>query len=99
LPHTAAQTQALITSFGWEQFDTSPHPHPYSPDLEPSDFHLFLRLKKFLAGQRFLKYEDVKGAVKKWPSSQAATFYEEGIQKLVPRCDKCLNNGGSYVEK
>ena len=27
----------------------------------------------------------------KW---QAAAFYEEGIQKLVPRYDKCLNNGG-----
>jgi len=26
--------------------------------------------------------------------SQAAAFYEEGIQKLVPRLDKCLNNGG-----
>jgi transposase len=29
----------------------------------------------------------------------AATFYEEGLQKLVPRYDKCLNNGGNYVEK
>jgi hypothetical protein len=34
-----------------------------------------------------------------WLSSQAATFYEERIQKLVPRYDKCLNNGGNYVEK
>ena len=32
-------------------------------------------------------------------SSQAATFYEEGIQKLVPRYDKCFNNGEKYVEK
>ena len=31
--------------------------------------------------------------------SQSATFYEEGIKKLVPRYDKCLNNGGNYVEK
>jgi hypothetical protein len=31
--------------------------------------------------------------------SVAATFYEEGLQKLVPRYDKCLNNGGNYVEK
>jgi len=28
-----------------------------------------------------------------------AAFYEEGIQKLVPWYDKCLNNGGEYVEK
>jgi hypothetical protein len=32
-------------------------------------------------------------------SSQAAMFYEKGIQKLVPRYDKCLNSGGNYVEK
>ena len=30
---------------------------------------------------------------------QAATFYQKGTQKLVPRYDKCLNNGGEYVEK
>jgi hypothetical protein len=29
---------------------------------------------------------------------QAAAFYEEGTQKLVPRYDKCPNNGGEYVE-
>jgi transposase len=29
----------------------------------------------------------------------AATFCEEGIQKLVPRYDKCLKSGGNYVEK
>jgi len=36
---------------------------------------------------------DLKDAVQKWLTSQAAAFYEEGIQKLVPRFDKCLNNG------
>jgi len=42
---------------------------------------------------------DLKDAVQKWLTSQAVAFYEEGIQKLVPRYDKCLNNGGEYVEK
>jgi hypothetical protein len=65
----------------------------------PSEFHLFVHLKKFLAGQHFLNDDDVKEAVKKWLSSQAAMFYEEGVQQLVPRYDKCLNNGGIYVEK
>jgi hypothetical protein len=32
-------------------------------------------------------------------TSQAATFYEEKIQKLVPLYDKCLDNCGNYVEK
>ena len=90
-PHSAAQTQDLITSFKWEQID--------SPCLSPSDFHLFLHLKKFLGGKRFDDDDDVKDAVQKWLTSQAAAFYEEGIQKLVPRYVKCLNNGGKYVEK
>ena len=94
-PHSAAQTQDRITSFKWEQMD----PPPYSPDLAPSDFHLFLRLKKCLGGKRFDDDDDLKDAVQKWLTSQAAAFYEEGIQKLVSRYDKCLNNGGEYVGK
>ena len=40
-PHTAASTRELLDQFGWEIFD-----HPtYSPDLVPSDFHLFTKLK------------------------------------------------------
>lgn len=35
-----------------------PHP-PYSPDLAPSDFHLFPNLKKALAGQRYTTDEEV----------------------------------------
>ena len=42
---------------------------------------------------------DLKDAVQKWLTSQAAALYDEGIQKLVPRYDKCLNNGDEYVEK
>jgi hypothetical protein len=37
--------------------------------------------------------------VKTWLSSQAADCYDTGIQKLIPRYDKCLNSGGDYVEK
>jgi len=30
---------------------------------------------------------------------QAADFYDSGIQKLVPRLSKSLDNAGDYVEK
>jgi len=30
---------------------------------------------------------------------QAAFWYEEGINKLVSRCDKCLSVQDDYVEK
>jgi len=48
-PHTAACTNALIKLFNWETFE---HP-PYSPDLVPSDYHLFTKMKVWLATQCF----------------------------------------------
>jgi histone-lysine N-methyltransferase SETMAR len=94
-PHTAAATKYLIATFGCEQFD---HP-PHSPDLAPSNFHVFLHMKTFLGGRRFRDDNEVKEAVNTWFASKAASFNDAGIQKLVPRFDKCLNNGGNYVEK
>jgi histone-lysine N-methyltransferase SETMAR len=61
-PHIAITMQNLFVTFGWEQFD---HP-PYSPDLAPSDFHVFLHLKTFLGGRRFHNDNKVKEAVNTW---------------------------------
>jgi len=94
-PHTASAIQNLIMTFGWEQFDHL----LYSTDLAPSDFHLFPHLKSFLAGRQFHDDNEVKEAITMCFASQVASFYDEGIQKLVQRYDKCLNNGGNYVEK
>ncbi|GBN18064.1 Mariner Mos1 transposase [Araneus ventricosus] len=69
----------------------------YIPDLTPSDFHLFRHLKHHLGGNN--DDEDVETAVSSWLSEQAASFYEEGIQNLVVRYDKCLKELGSFVEK
>jgi hypothetical protein len=80
-PHTAAATQDLIATFGWEQFD---HP-PYSPDLAPSDFHVFLHLKIFFGGRWFHDANEVKEAADTWFTLQAASFYFAEIKKLVPR--------------
>ncbi|GFW05354.1 histone-lysine N-methyltransferase SETMAR [Trichonephila clavipes] len=70
-----------------------------SPDLTPSVFHLFLHLKSFLAGKHFNNDKELKENVSNWLKTQAATFYEEGIEKLVPRYSTCLQNFGSYVER
>jgi hypothetical protein len=56
-------------------------------------------LKQFLDGRGFKSDEEVKDAVKEWLNGLAAEVYDEGIQKLVTRCDKCRNVGGDYVEK
>jgi histone-lysine N-methyltransferase SETMAR len=55
-PHASRQTQHLLKQFGWT---VMPHP-PYSPDLAPSDYHLFPYLKEHLGGQRFSTDDEVK---------------------------------------
>ena len=37
-------------------------------------------------------------SITQWFHSQAADFYDTGIQKLVPGYDKCVSSGGEYVE-
>jgi transposase len=64
-PHTAARTSALLEHFNWELFE---HP-PYSPDLAPSDYHLFTYLKNWLGSQRFNNNEELMEGVKTWLSS------------------------------
>jgi len=80
------------------KWDISDHP-PYSPDIAPSDFHLFLHLKKHIAGKKFNDDDEVQKEVMRWFKGLAADFYDSGIKKLVPRLNKCLDNAGDYVEK
>ena len=72
--------------------------HTYSLDLAPSDFQLFFHAKKHLARKEIDDNDEVQ-EVMTWFKGQAADFYDSGIQKLVPRLNKCLDNAGDYVEK
>ena len=56
-------------------------------------------MKEHLAGKRHADDEDLQHAVVERLNSQAAVWYEEGINKLVSRYDKCLSVQGDYVEK
>jgi histone-lysine N-methyltransferase SETMAR len=75
-PYTAAHTQA----FSWELFD---HP-PYSLDLTLSDYHLFMYVKNWLGTQCLNNNEELMEGIKMWQSSQAADFFDIGIQKFIP---------------
>jgi len=57
------------------------------------------RRKKHLAGKKFDDDDEAKEKVMTWFKGQLADFYDSGIQKLVPRHNKCLDNAGDYVEK
>ena len=51
-----------------------PHP-PYSPDLTPSDYHLFGLIKQALRGHNYGNDEEAK-IVKNWFREQPAKIYE-----------------------
>jgi len=60
---------------------------------------VFLHLKEHLSGKKFDDDDEVQEEFMKWFKGLAADFYDSGIQKLVPRLNKCLDNAGDYVEK
>jgi hypothetical protein len=55
-------------------------------------------MKVWLATQHFHSNEELIDGVSNWLHNLAALFFDERLQKLVSRYDKCLNVGGSYVE-
>jgi hypothetical protein len=60
---------------------------------------LFLHLKEHLAGKKFGDDDEAQEEVMTWIKGLVANFYDSGIQKLVPRFNKCLDNVSYYVEK
>jgi hypothetical protein len=88
--------QRGVVRFLWAK--NMEHP-PYSPDLTPSDFHLFGPLKHHVSGERFPDNDAVERAVHAWFQQQPKEFYATAFQGLVKRWDKCLNLCGDYVGK
>jgi [histone H3]-lysine36 N-dimethyltransferase SETMAR len=93
--HTSSVAMATIHDCGFQLLQ---HP-PYSPDLAPSDYHLFPELKRKLSGVHFGTDDDVIGAVEDVFGAMDKTFYFDGIKALRHRWEKCVDLGGDYVEK
>ena len=72
-----------------------PHP-PYSPDLTPSDFWLFNRLKRNLD-----EYPDAKSlakALSKELNSIPIEEYQKTFKKWIERMKLCIQHDGDYFE-
>ena len=77
-PHTARSTDVTIQDLS---FEFLPHP-PYSPDLAPSDFHVFGPIKEAMGGKTSRADEEVHQAVHKWLRCQQKEFISRGIHAL-----------------
>ncbi|GFG35116.1 hypothetical protein Cfor_09604, partial [Coptotermes formosanus] len=68
------------------------------PDLAPSDYYLFSKLKKDLRGRNF-DDDEVKTAVMEDFADKEPEYFLKSIELLVHRCEKCVEIKGDYIEK
>ncbi|GFO15713.1 histone-lysine N-methyltransferase SETMAR [Plakobranchus ocellatus] len=88
-PHSANLTQQWLQRYGWEIL-----PHPaHSPDLAPSDFHLFGPLKRHLGGMAFETEDDLISELRNWFDNLDVDFFRVGINSLLSRWQKCISTG------
>jgi len=99
LHDNAPARQALATQkkLAYLDFQCLDHP-PYSPDLAPSDYHLFPGLKKQLKGRHFSSDAEVIAGMETWLDRQPSEFFFSALQKLEQQAKKCIELCGEYVE-
>ena len=74
--HQALATHKKLAYLGFHCLD---HP-PYSPDLAPSDYYLFLGLKKQLKVRHFSSDFEVIAAAETWLDGKSSEFFLSGLQ-------------------
>ncbi|EGI68253.1 Mariner Mos1 transposase [Acromyrmex echinatior] len=79
--HVAAPVKTYMEALNWEVL---PHP-PYSPDIAPSDYHLFRSMAHGLSEQHFTSYEVIKNWINNWIASKDEAFFQCGIRMLLER--------------
>ena len=84
----------LLQKFGWEVVNYHPS---YSPDLAPSDFHLFTPLEIRLPSASTFSEWHRGGLECQSGSNPGGRLIRHRIQKLAPRYHKCLNSGGDML--
>ncbi|EGI70955.1 Mariner Mos1 transposase, partial [Acromyrmex echinatior] len=68
----------------------------YSPNIAPSDFHLFRFMQSALSGERFNSYEGIKKWLDEWIASKEPNFFIRGICLLPKRWEKVVASEGAF---
>ncbi|GBP50642.1 Mariner Mos1 transposase [Eumeta japonica] len=93
-PYVAVSMKNYLKTFDWEILA---HP-PYSPDIAPSNYHLFRPIAHALSEQRFTSYEDTKNWVDSWIASKDKEFFRLIIRTLPERWKTVVANDGQYFD-
>ncbi|XP_020293890.1 histone-lysine N-methyltransferase SETMAR-like [Pseudomyrmex gracilis] len=97
-PGESSQTVAKLNlhpqkSFGWEMMQ---HP-PYSPDLAPSDYHLFRSLQNNVDGHQFDSIEAIRNHLVDFFAHKSQGFYKNGIKALPKRLQQVVDQDGQHI--
>lgn len=92
--HLSKVIRHQILDFGWVMI---PHP-PRSPDLSPSEYHLFKSLKTYLSKKQYDSQDHLEADIDQFFSSKSPEFYRDGIMDLPRRWQKVIDADGMYVD-
>jgi histone-lysine N-methyltransferase SETMAR len=93
-PHVAKVTRKKLEKLRWQVLA---HP-PYSPDLSPSDYHLFRALSNFLKEKKYDDQEHMKNDLRSFFASLSPDFFIKGIMDLPHRWETVIDTNGDYIK-
>lgn len=93
-PHTAKVTKTWLKDAGWDVLE---HP-PYSPDLAPSDYHLFRSMEHWLRGKKFESRIALENSLIDFFNSKNRDFYACGIDLLPDKWQEVIDVDGEYFD-
>ncbi|KOC62227.1 Histone-lysine N-methyltransferase SETMAR, partial [Habropoda laboriosa] len=92
-PHTSLTTRQKLTELCWK---IMLHP-PYSPDLAPSDYHLFRSLQNSHNGVNLISKEACENHLSRFFAQKPQKFYTDGIMILPGKWQKVIDQNGTYL--
>lgn len=92
-PHTSLMTRQKLRELGWEVLM---HP-PYSPDIAPSDYHLFRSLQNSLNGIKLVSKEACENHLIQFFNQKPQKFFTDGIMALPEKWRNIVDNNGAYL--
>ena len=93
-PHTTAHTEETLRKL---KFEVMAHP-PYTCDLAPSDYHLFVPLKEALRDRPFTSDQEMKEAVHAWLDAQPKPSFRRASGSSCNDGPSALKSKGTMLK-
>jgi len=92
--HTTLSVREFLAT---KQITVLEHP-AYSPDLAPSDFFLFLKIKEILKGRRFDDTDDTRNNTTSAPKAIPQNQFQNCFEWWTRRWHRCIASQGEHFK-